>query len=309
MNPLHATVALFVGAYLALKLALPRHSRVPGAYVRFVVLCAASALALTPFLWLLCAAFKDPEVLMRYTFLPPLDEIGPDTINLANFRTLFEPTLTARGPVYFYQYILNSVFLACTATAVQLLLCSMAGYALAKLEFPGKRPLMLFMLGTLTIPPMLLLAPLYELIVRLGWIDTYWALIVPGAVTAFGAFLFRQAIVGVPSDLVEAGRIDGCGEFRIYWELVMPVVRPMSAAFCLISFLGAWNNFLGPQIFMHSQEKQVLPVVMSQYIGIYSQQYGVFLAGTLLSIVPPAVLFFALQREFIAGLTSGAVKG
>ena len=124
----------------------------------------------------------------------------------------------------------------------------------------------------------------------------------------FGIFLFRQAILGVPDDLIEAGRIDGCGEFRIYLTLVMPLVRPMTGAFCLISFLGAWNAFLGPNIFLQTQSKLTLPVVLNQYIGEYTQQYGVFLAGTLLAIIPPAILFFALQREFISGLTSGAVK-
>jgi ABC-type glycerol-3-phosphate transport system permease component len=115
-------------------------------------------------------------------------------------------------------------------------------------------------------------------------------------------------MLGVPDELLEAGRIDGCGEFRIYLTLAMPLVRPMTGAFCLISFLGAWNSFLGPNVFLQSQHHLTLPVVLNQYIGEYRQDYGIFLAGTLLAIVPPAVLFLALQREFISGLTSGAVK-
>lgn len=121
-------------------------------------------------------------------------------------------------------------------------------------------------------------------------------------------YVLRQALVGVPTDLVEAGRIDGCGEFRIYLQLAMPLVRPMTGAFCLITFLATWNSFLQPNIFLQTQSKLTLPVVLNQYIGEYSQQFGVFLAGTLIAIIPPAVLFLALQREFIAGLTSGAVK-
>jgi ABC-type glycerol-3-phosphate transport system permease component len=127
-------------------------------------------------------------------------------------------------------------------------------------------------------------------------------------VGVFGIFLFRQAMLDIPMDLIEAGRIDGCGEFRIYFQLVMPLVRPMIGAFCLISFLGAWNSFLGPNIFLQTQNKLTLPVVLNQYIGEYAQQYGVFLAGTLIAIIPPAILFFALQREFISGLQSGALK-
>ncbi len=138
--------------------------------------------------------------------------------------------------------------------------------------------------------------------------DTYKALIIPGAVSAFGIFLFRQAMFNVPNELLEAARIDGCSEFRIYLTLVMPLVRPMSGAFCLISFMGAWNAFLGPNIFLTSQAKLTLPVVLNQYMGTYVEHYGIFLAGTLIAMIPPAILFFSLQKEFISGLTSGAVK-
>jgi ABC-type glycerol-3-phosphate transport system permease component len=129
-------------------------------------------------------------------------------------------------------------------------------------------------------------------------------------VSVFGIFLFRQAFLSVPDDLLEAGRIDGCSEFRIYLTLIMPLVRPITAAFCLITFLAAWNAFLAPNIFLQSQSKLTLPVILNQYVGApeTKQQYGVFLAGTLLAIIPPATLFLVLQREFIAGLTSGAVK-
>jgi ABC-type glycerol-3-phosphate transport system permease component len=186
---------------------------------------------------------------------------------------------------------------------------SMGGFALAKYRFTGRVPLMTFMLASMTIPGVVLTAPNFKVIFELGWMDTYLALLIPVAVSVFGIFLYRQAILGgVPDDLVEAGRVDGCSEFRIYLQLVMPLVRPVTGAFCLISFLGAWNSFLAPNVYLQSQRKLTLPPVLNQYIGEYAQHYGVFLAGTLLAIVPPAVLFFALQREFIAGLTSGAVK-
>ena len=310
MSPLHISLILLVVIYIALKLFSSSRSNAPSTYLRIVLLSLASALVLTPFVWLVCAAFKDRAVLMEYTFLPPFDIISSETINFGNFKKLiFTPNETPSGDVYFIQYVFNSIFLACTTTIVQLICCSMGGYALAKLNFQGKKLMMLFMLGTMMLPGMILLAPLYELVIKMGWVDTYWALIIPGSVNAFGMFLFRQAIVGIPDDLIEAGRLDGCSEFKIYWQLIMPLVRPMSGAFCLISFLASWNNFLGPQIFIQSNEKLPLPVIMSQYIGIYAQDYGIFLAGTLIAIIPPAILFFSLQKEFIAGLTSGAVKG
>ncbi|OPZ15817.1 MAG: L-arabinose transport system permease protein AraQ [candidate division BRC1 bacterium ADurb.BinA364] len=274
-----------------------------------MALALAAVVMLAPFYWLVCSAFKDRDALMVYMFLPPLSEISEKTINLGNFRELFREKESLAGAVRFYQYILNSLFLASAATIVQLFLSSMGGYALAKYEFRGKRALMLFMLGSMMIPGIILLAPLYEEIYHLGWMDSYLALLVPGSVSVFGMFLFRQAMLGVPDDLIEAGRVDGASEFGIYFWLAMPLVRPMSGAFCLMAFLGSWNSFIAPNVFIQTQAKLTLPVILNLYIGEYAQQYGVFLAGTLLAIVPPAILFFALQKEFVSGLTSGAIKG
>lgn len=309
MNALHWTLTGLALIFIALYATSPRRPRAALAYLRYALLCLAAAVVLTPFFWLTCAAFKDKSVLMQYTFMPPPDEWSSATLNLGSFRELFKGENTPQGKVYFWRYLLNSLFLASASTMIHVFFASLSGYTLAKYEFPGKKAIMLFMLGSMMIPGMILLAPVYQLIYRLGWTDTYWALLVPGAVPVFGIFLFRQAILSVPDELMEAARIDGCSEFGIYWNLVMPLVRPMTGAFCLVSFLGSWNNFLGPQIFIHTQAKLTLPVVLNQYIGIYSQDYGVFLAGTLLSILPPAIIFFALQREFVSGLTRGAVKG
>lgn len=305
MNALHVTLLLVLAGFVAL---LPISRRWGVGYARLALLGAVGTLMLMPFAWLICAAFKDPAVLNEYTFLPPPQELSSETVNLKNFRTLLAEKQTVQGPVSFWRYVANSLFLASAGTFLSLVFSSMGGYALAKYRFRGRGVLITFMLASLTIPGVVLLAPNFEIIWRLGWMDTYRALLIPGCVSVFGIFLYRQAILGVPDDLIEAGRIDGCGEFRIYLMLVMPLVRPMTGAFCLISFLGAWNAFLGPNIFLQSQDKLTLPVVLNQYIGEYAQQYGVFLAGTLLAIIPPAILFYSLQREFISGLTTGAVK-
>jgi ABC-type glycerol-3-phosphate transport system permease component len=282
--------------------------KVAWGFARLALLAIVGTVMLAPFAWLICAAFKDKDVLNKYTFLPPPQEISHQTINFDNFRTLFEPTTSTTGPVSFWQYIFNSLFIASTATITSVFFCSMGGYAMAKFRFPGRTAVLTFMLASMTIPGIVLLAPNFEIIWRLGWMDSYKALIIPAAVGVFGIFLYRQAMLNVPADLIEAGRIDGCSEFRIYLSLVMPLVRPMTGAFCLITFLGMWNAFLAPNIFLQSQDKLTLPVVLNQYLGVYSQHYGVFLAGTLIAILPPAILFLALQREFISGLTSGAVK-
>jgi ABC-type glycerol-3-phosphate transport system permease component len=338
MNGLQIIILGLAAVFIGLVL---RAFTTPGGYARTVALFAAGTIMLAPFAWLICASFKDPQVLNDYTFLPPpntwtkdmVHRTGPDntptlvpvtalpagdvpkpddvihgTLNLKNFRVLLADKETAQGPVSFWRYVANSVFLASGITIVSMVFGSMGGFALAKYKFRGRLPIVTFMLASLTIPSVVLLAPNFEIIFKLGWMNTYASLIVPAAVSVFGIFLFRQAILGVPDELIEAGRIDGCSDFRIYFSLVMPLVRPMTGAFCLVSFLAAWNAFLGPNVFLQSQPKLTLPVVLNQYIGEYTQQYGVFLAGTLLAIIPPAVLFLSLQKEFISGLTSGGVK-
>ena len=285
-----------------------RRPRLAKRYLRFLLLGCMAVLILAPLVWIYCSIFKKNEVLMAYPFLPPLSKWG-ETLGLDNFRRLFTPRVSLQGPIVFWQYMLNSLFLASAATMIQMFFCSLGGYALAKFRFNGRRQLMLFMLGSMTLPGMLFLAPLFELMFRLGWLDTYAALLVPGAATAFGIFLFRQAMQAVPDSLIEAARVDGAGEFFIYWRIIMPLVQPMTAAFCLIVFMGQWNSFISPQIYLQSTYKLTVPVVLSQYMTQYAEDYGMFLAGTALAIVPIAILFLALQREFIAGLTSGAVKG
>ena len=306
---LHVVIVGFLLGFVLLLLRSPKRPKLALAYLRTGILLAAAAAILAPFAWLVAAAFKDRAVLNEYVFFPPPSEWSGKTMNLDNFRRLFAGDPTIQGTVYFWQYVLNSVFLATATTILQLFFCSAAGYALAKYDFAGKRALMTFMLGSMMIPGVLLFAPVYEMMVKLGLVDTYTGLLLPGIASAYGIFLFRQACLGVPKEMIDAGRIDGCSEFRIYLTLVMPLVRPMSAAFCLVTFLGTWNAFFGPSIFLHSQANMTLPVILNRYIGVYINQYGVFLAGTLLAIVPPAILFFALEKEFISGLTSGAVKG
>jgi len=305
MNPLRAVVLAAFAGFVVLYLRSPR---LAFRYARWVLLLAASLLVLAPFAWLVCAVFKDKSVLNEYVFLPPPSEWDTG-INLDNFRRLFKGEDTVQGTVFFWQYLLNSLFFASAVTVIQLVFCSAAGYALAKYEFWGKRALMGFMLGSMMVPAVLLFAPIYEMMVKLGLINTYHGVVVPSLVSAYGIFLFRQAIVSVPNEMIDAGRVDGASELGIYLRLVMPLVRPMSAAFCLITFLTQWNAFFQPSIFLQSQDMLTLPVVLNLYLGLYQNDYGVFLAGTAVAIIPPAILFFALEKEFISGLTSGAVKG
>ncbi len=261
----------------------------------YALLIVGAAIALTPILWLVAATTKGPDDLFHYTFFGP-------RFSWFNFRSLFTT-------IPFLRHLMNSVFIAGTVVCVQLFFSSLAGFALAKYEFRGKKAVMVLMLATMMIPGQVIMAPLYELIYRLGLVDTYMGLIIPGAVSIFGIFLFRQSILQVPSELLDAGRIDGCSEFKLYWDIVMPVSRPMVGAFCLISFMGSWNSFLWPQIILHHSDRFTLPIALNQMVGLYAQQYGTLMAGTLLSVLPVVILFMLLQKEFVAGLTAGAVKG
>jgi ABC-type glycerol-3-phosphate transport system permease component len=305
MSVLHYALIAVVVVYLVIRL---RSRALARRYARAAVIVVGALLVLAPFAWLVPAVFKTGAAFNDYVFFPPLSK-WPDTLSLANFRKLAEGRPGLRGQVHFWEYFLNSTVIATVTTTLQIFFSSLGGYALAKFEFRGKTVLTLFMLGSMMIPSVLLLAPLYKMVVDLGLVDSLAGVIVPIMVSTYGCFLFRQACVSVPSEMLDAARLDGCSELGIYFRVVMPLVRPMTAAFCLVAFLANWNAFFQPNIFLHSEDNLTVPVVLNLLLGIYREKQGVFLAGTALAMIPPAVMFFFLQKEFISGLTSGAVKG
>lgn len=260
-----------------------------------LLLLIFAVIALIPLVWLVAATTKGPDDLFHYTFFAP-------RFSTKNFHDLFTT-------VPFLRYLINSVFVTGATVVVQLFFASLAGFALAKYDFVGKKAVMVVMLMTLLIPAQVVMAPLYEQLYHLGLVDTRAGLIIPGAISVFGIFLFRQSMLQVPDEMLHAARLDGCSEFRLYWDIVMPISRPMVGAFCLISFMGSWNNFLWPQILLHHDDKFTLPIALNQMIGIFGNQYGMLMAGTLISVLPVMLLFLVLQREFVAGLTAGAIKG
>jgi ABC-type glycerol-3-phosphate transport system permease component len=263
---------------------------------------------LIPFLYLLCSALKTKATFFSSPFLPPGDGfLGIDWhgLTLEHFYVLFtDPSLG------FGRAVVNSVFYASVSSVLTTLCAAMGGYALAKFAFRANRLLTGLVLASLIIPGPLLLAPSYQLIYRFRLLDSFTGLILPGIAPAFGVFLFRQALLHtVPLDLIEAARMDGCGEIRCFFTIILPLVRPMLGAFLLITFMGAWNNFIQPQIILQTPEKFPLAVAIAQLKGLYSADYGLLMAGTVVSIAPVMGLFLLLQKDFIAGLTSGAVKG
>jgi multiple sugar transport system permease protein len=272
----------------------------------YAALVFFAALTLLPFVWMVTSSLKNQDDFFSSFFLPGGDGllgIAWDRLTLTNFRRLFTEFPIARA-------MLNSTFLASVTSAGATLVCAMGGYALAKFSFRGRTLLISAVLGALIIPASLLIAPSYRLLWQLGLLNSYAGLILPALAPAFGVFLFRQAMLNtVPKELQESARIDGAGEFRIFFTIVVPLVRPMIGAFLMITFLAAWNNFIGPQIVLQQPEIFPLSVTINNLRGIYATDYGLIMSGTLLSIAPVMCLFLLLQKEFISGLTSGAVKG
>jgi arabinooligosaccharide transport system permease protein len=274
----------------------------------YALLLVCAAVMLMPFFYLVCSALKTRATFFSSLFLPPghgflgIDWHG---LTLEHFYVLFtDPSLG------FGRAVVNSVCYASVFSVLSTLCAAMGGYALAKFAFRANRPLTTLVLASLIIPGPLLLAPGYQLIYRFGLLDSFMGLILPGIAPAFGGFFFRQALLHtVPLDLIEAARMDGCGEIRCFFMIILPLVRPMLGAFLLITFMGAWNNFIKPQIILQTPEKFPLAVAIAQLKGLYSADYGLLMADMVVSITPVMGLFLLLQKDFIAGLTAGAVKG
>lgn len=260
---------------------------------------------LLPFAWVVGTALKSNEDIFSSVFLPAGDGwlgVAWDRLGFENFRRLGAQEGVLRA-------IVNSTFYASVSSLAAALCSAMGGYALAKFRFRGRHVILSLVLGAVLVPGPLLFAPSYQLLYRLGLLDSYAGLILPALAPAVGVFLFRQALLNsVPDEIIEAARIDGAGELRIFFVVVLPVVRPMLGAFLLITFLGAWNNFIGPQIVLQDPNLFPLPTLLASLRGNNFQEWGMIASGTIVSIAPVMCLFLLLQREFIQGLTSGAVK-
>ena len=279
----------------------------------YALLSAYASITLVPFVYLVFSAFKSKESFFTFVLWPtvPGTDESPSAwysvdwsgFTLDHWYTLFFEAGIIRATV-------NSFFISSVTAILATLFSAMGGYALAKYKFKGQAAATWIVLGSLVVPFALLIAPGYQLLYWLGLLDTYSGLILPGIAPAFGVYLFRQAFISsMPNALIEAARIDGCGDIRIFFQVALPMVRPMVGAFLLITYLATWNNFISPQIVIQSAEKMPLSVFVAQLRGPYDTQYGLIMAGTLVAIFPVLVLFLMLQRDFIAGLTAGAVKG
>jgi multiple sugar transport system permease protein len=263
----------------------------------YVVLAGGLVLLVGPFLWMLLGSFRPDRELKQ---VPPA--WLPQDPSLDNYRTLFTQ-------LDFPTYFINSTVVAIVITLGNLVFCSMVGYALAKLDFPGKRIIFVLVLGTLMVPGVVTFVPLFVLVSNLGMVNTYPGLIFPFLAGAFGVFLMRQFILGLPDELIHAARVDGAGEWRIFRSIILPLCMPALATLGILTFLASWNNFLWPLVVAQTEDKYTLPVALAIYsIGENSSNYGLLMAGSVVIIIPILAVFLAFQRHFVSGIATTGIK-
>jgi multiple sugar transport system permease protein len=268
-----------------------------GQWWLYAVLTVAAIAVIAPFIWMVLGSFKSEGELRR---IPPT--WWPESASLDNYTQLF-------SRLDFGTYFLNSTIVAVVVTAGNLLFCSMLGYALALLKFPGKRALFTVVMATLMIPGVVTFVPLFVLVANAGLINSLPGLILPFLVGPFGVFLMRQFFLGLPRDLLDAGRVDGAGELRIFGQIFLPLAGPALATLGILTFLGSWNNFLWPLVVAQTEENYTLPVALALYsTGQNSTQYGLLLAGATVVLIPVLVVFLIFQRRFIEGIATTGIK-
>jgi len=260
------------------------------------VLIIGALFMVAPFLWMLITSVKPRGEILTY---PP--RFWVDKPTLESFRDLFRLVPMKR-------YILNSLIVASSVTVCNLFLCSMAGYAFAKHKFWGKDRLFLILMGSMMIPWQVNIIPGFIIIKKLGWLNSYQGLIIPAVAGAFGIFLMRQFIRDIPDDLLDSARIDGCGEFYIYWRIVLPLCKPALATLAIFTFMSQWNNFVWPLIIIHESNMRTIPLGLSVLNGQFSGSFGFLMAGAVVAILPMMLAFLALQKQIIQGIALEGLK-
>jgi multiple sugar transport system permease protein len=268
-----------------------------GKWWLYVLLTVAVIVVAAPFIWMVIGSLKPTTELRQ---VPPT--WWPENPSLDNYTELF-------SRLSFGTYFANSAIVAVVVTAGNLLFCSMLGYALAMLNFRGKNVVFVAVLATLMIPGVVTFVPLFVLVANAGLVDTLPGLMLPFLVAPFGVFLMRQFILGLPRDLLDAGRVDGAGELRIFARIVLPLCGPALATLGILTFLGSWNNFLWPLVVAQTEDTYTLPVALALYAkGQNSTNYGLLLAGATVVVIPILLLFLAFQRKVIEGIATTGIK-
>ncbi|WP_327091520.1 carbohydrate ABC transporter permease [Nonomuraea sp. NBC_01738] len=264
--------------------------------ITYLGLAVGLLLVVGPFLWAGLSSVK-PEAEIRRD--PPT--FWPQTFTLDNYTELFDR-------VHIGQAFLNSVIVALAVVAGNLLFCSMVGYGFAKTRFRGRNVVFSLVLAQMAVPAIVLMMPQFVLIAKLGMVNTFIGIILPGLVTPLGIFMMRQFIADLPDELIHAARVDGAGEFRIFFTIVLPLCKPAMATLGLITFLGAWNNFLWPAVVAQEESIYTLPVALNILNGHEGTHYNLLIAGAMVVVAPILILFVFLQRFFIQGIATSGLK-
>ncbi|MCW5698575.1 MAG: carbohydrate ABC transporter permease [Rhodospirillales bacterium] len=264
--------------------------------VIYALLFLGLVVTATPLLWMVSASFMGSGEASTY---PP--RLLPSAATLDHYVALFSRLNLGR-------YAFNSALLATAITLVSLFLNSMAGYAFAKLRFTGRDRIFKALLAALVIPVQVTMLPLFLMLKQMGLVNTYWGVLIPGMANIFGIFLIRQYALSIPDSLLDAARIDGASEFRIYWSLVLPLCKPILVTLALFTFMGAWNDFMWPLIVLTDDSMYTLPVALANLLGEHVLDTELMMAGSVLTILPVTMLFIVLQRSYVEGIMMGSLK-
>lgn len=266
----------------------------------YIVCLVISFITIGPFLWMLSTSFKLPT---EAIVLPP--QWIPNPFVWDNYIGLFTNDILP-----FLRFVFNSVYISILVVAGRLVVCALGAYGFARLSFPGRDLAFAMLLGSLMIPDMLAVIPLYSAYARIGWIDTHWPLIIPPIVAnTFGTFLLRQFFMTIPKDYEDAAILDGASHLQIFWDIVIPLAKPALATVAVLAFISSWNDFFNPFVFLNSLENFTLPVGLAFYQGELSTEYTSLMAGAVLAIVPTLVVYALAQRFFTQGVVMSGVKG
>jgi multiple sugar transport system permease protein len=259
-------------------------------------LIATAVLTILPLVWMVLASLMPSG---EANHEPP--PFFPSHVTFDHYRELFIRLNIGR-------VLFNSALLAVTVTVLSVLLNAMAGYAFAKLRFPGRGRIFGFLLGALVLPSQVAILPLFLLMRQLGLVSSYWGVILPGMATIFGIFLVRQYALSIPDELLDAARIDGANEARIFAEIILPLCRPILVTLAIFTFLGTWNDFFWPLVVLTDDAKYTLPVALANLFGEHVQDTELMMAGSVLTVMPVLLLFLFLQRHYVQGLLMGGLK-
>lgn len=266
-------------------------------FILYFVLIGICLVTLTPFIWMIAASFMQPGA--SSTFPPRLIPKDP---TFEHYESLFIR-------LNIFRYILNSFVVAISTTLISLFVNSMAGYAFAKYRFPGRDKLFRLLLAAMVIPAQVTMLPLFLMLNKMGLVNSYWGVIIPGMASIFGIFLIRQYIFSIPDSLIEAARMDGANDFSIYWKVILPLCKPILVTLAIFSFMGSWNDFLWPLIVMTKDSMYTLPVALAGLMGEHTQDTELMMAGSVITILPVMIVFMVLQKYYIRGIMLGGVKG